>query len=119
MKPALTLRRSYTGSPRAEDDDKFWKVIYQGLYVGSINQQQGPGGDEPHWAWSISMHAGEHANGVRQATPTDGRAATRDACLPAFRKAFERYLIFIGEEGWASHVEHMRRIGSNAETKRY
>lgn len=56
------------------------------------------------------MHAGKHSNGVRQATPTEGRAESRDACMPAFRKAFERYLNFIGEDGWASHVDHMMRI---------
>ncbi len=117
MKPELILRRSYSGHPRPEDDDKFWMVIHKGLYVGTIVQQMGRSDEPPHWSWVIQMHAGRHGNGARQVTPTDGRAETRDACLPAFRKAFERYLIFIGEEGWAAHVEHMRRIGARSETK--
>lgn len=110
MKPALSLRRTYNDHPRPEDDDKFWTVIHQGLYVGVVVEHQGPSDQPPHWRWVIHMHAGKYANGVRQVTAVDGRAETRDACLPAFRKAFERYLVFIGEEGWATHVERLRRV---------
>lgn len=110
MKPELTLRRTYNDHPRPEDNDRFWTVIHQGLYVGVIVQQQGPSDEPPHWCWVIQMHAGRHANGVKYEMATEGHAATRDACLAPFRQAFERYLIFIGDEGWASHVEHMRRI---------
>lgn len=54
---------------------------------------------------------GVHGNGSRQATPDSGRAQSHDAALPDIRQAMERYLAFIGPEGWATHVEHMRRIG--------
>jgi len=110
MRSNLTLRRTYTDRPHPEDNDRFWTVLHKGLSVGCVEQTQGPSDEPPHWSWVIHMHAGKFANGVRQATATDGQAATRDACLPAFRKAFERYRTFIGGEGWASHVEHMRRL---------
>ena len=105
------MRRTYNDHPRPEDNDKFWKVIHQGLSVGVIVQQMGRSDEPPHWLWVIHIHAGRHANGIRHQMAVQGEAATRDACLAPFRKAFERYLAFIGEEGWASHVEHMRRIG--------
>lgn len=111
MKPELVLRRTYNDHPRAEDNDRFWTVLHQGLSVGVIVQTMGRSEDAPYWGWVIHIHAGRYANGVRQVTAVDGRAETRDACLAPFRKAFEHYMTFIGEEGWAHHVEHMRRIG--------
>ncbi|QEL26172.1 hypothetical protein FQV39_28845 [Bosea sp. F3-2] len=114
MKPELTLRRTYNDHPRPEDDDRFWSVIHKGLTVGCINQTHGASDQAPYWTWVIHVHAGQHANGVRQVTATDGHAETRDAAMPAFRKAFERFLTYVGEEGWAAHVEHMARIGRSA-----
>jgi hypothetical protein len=119
MKPALLLRRTYNDHPRPEDDDKFWTVIHEGLTVGAIVQQQGPGEQPPHWAWVIHVHAGRYGNGARQATPIDGQAETRQACLPAFRKAFERYLTYVGEEGWSAHVEHMRMLAARRGKGKY
>lgn len=106
----LILRRTYNDHPRPEDDDKFWSVLHKGVLVGGVNERQSRSDEPPYWIWVIHMHAGRYDNGVKTATPCDGRAETRDACLPAFRKAFERYLNFIGEEGWAEHVEHMRQV---------
>lgn len=104
----LVLRRTYNDHPRPEDDDKFWTVIHQGLPVGVINEERGRSDEPPFWSWIIHLHAGRYGNGIRHEVAIEGEEATRDACLPRFRKAFERCLTYIGEEGWACHVEHRR-----------
>lgn len=103
----LVLRRTYNDHPHPEDDDKFWSIDCDGYYVGSLVLHQGRSDEPPEWRWAFHMHAGRFSNGVRQATPTDGRAGSREEALPDIRQAMERYLEFIGAEGWATHVAHM------------
>lgn len=114
----LSLRRTYNDHPYPEDDDKFWSIDCNGYYVGSLVLHQGRSDEPPEWRWAFHMHAGRFSNGVRQVTPTDGRAGSRDAALPDIRQAMERYLEFIGDEGWATHVEHMERLKERQETTR-
>lgn len=90
----------------------FWTVTCEGVSVGTIVQHQTAAGVLPPWAWTIHIHAGRYANGVRQATAVEGSGVTRDYCLPAMRPALETYLEFIGPEGWAHHLEHMERIAA-------
>jgi hypothetical protein len=107
---SLSLRRTYNDHPHPEDDDKFWSVDCNGYYVASLVLHRGRSDEPPDWRWTVHMHAGRFSNGVRQAIPTEGRALSRDAALPDIRQAMERYLEFIGPEGWAMHVAHMERL---------
>lgn len=108
----LVLRRSYPDHHDERERDKFWSVLQKGLYVGSIIEKRGPSEGPPHWFWTLIIHA----PGMRA---TDGTEATREAAMTAFRKAFDRRMNEIGDEGWAEHVEHMRLINARNGEKRY
>lgn len=104
---ALSLRHS---SPRFIPEwerDKFWTVMCDGVGVGTIVEHQTAAGVLPPWHWTLHVHAGRFANGAREVTVLEGSGQTRDDCLIPFRQAFERYLEFIGPEGWQHHLEHM------------
>ncbi|PZU83463.1 MAG: hypothetical protein DI527_23920 [Chelatococcus sp.] len=104
----LVLRRTTSEHVPEWDRHKFWDVYCDGLYLGSLAQQMGRSDEPPSWQWSIQLHAGSFGNGVK---PRSGQAATRDEAMQAFRAAWDAIRPAIGDEGWALHVEHMRRLG--------
>lgn len=108
--PDLAIRRTYNDHPHPEDNDRFWRVLHQGVPVGVIVLRQGVPGLREAWNWTLHPHAGKFANGIRHVMAVEGSEPSRDACLTPFRHAFERYLDFIGPEGWAHHVEHVERV---------
>lgn len=108
----LSLRRTYNDHPHPEDDDKFWSVDCEGVYVGSIVLHQGRTDNPPVWKWVVHLHAGRHQNGMRG---IDGSAETREDAMKAFRLAFEQCLAHIGAEGWQHHLEHMAMVRARAE----
>lgn len=118
MTISLTLRRTYNDHPHPEDNDKFWSIECDGYYVGSLVLHQGRSDEPPDWRWNFHMHPGRHGNGARQATPDSGISTTRDGALPDIRRALERYLEFIGPEGWATHVAHMEWLKEREEATR-
>ena len=118
MTISLTLRRTYNDHPHPEDNDKFWSIECDGYYVGSLVLHQGRSDEPPDWRWNFHMHAGRFSNGVRTVTADSGIASTRDAALPDIRRALERYLEFIGPEGWATHVAHMEWLKEREEATR-
>jgi hypothetical protein len=109
---ALVLRRSTSEHVPEWNRDKFWTVLYRGLSVGAITQKMGPSDAPPRWSWSLIIHA----PGLRN---TGGNETTREAAMDAFRKAFDRRINEIGEEGWADHVQHMRELEARSGPKRY
>ncbi|WP_377838672.1 hypothetical protein [Bosea sp. UC22_33] len=116
MTIALTLHRTYDDHPRPEDNDKFWSIHCDGYYVGSLVLHQGRSDQPPDWRWNFHMHPGRYGNGAR--LTDSGAAPTRDAALPDIRKALERYLEFIGPEGWATHVNQMEWLKERKEATR-
>jgi hypothetical protein len=109
---ALVLRRSSPDHHDERERDKFWSVTHKDLYVGSINEKRGRSDEPPYWFWTLIIHA----PGMRG---TDGTEPTRDAAMLAFRKAFDRRMTEIGDEGWAHHVEHMRLLKARSGPNRY
>ena len=113
MRPELVLRSTYNYHPRPEDNDRFWSVIHEGTWVGSINVRQGASDDPPYWAWAIQITLAAGARDVQ----TSGRADSREDAMKAFRQAFDRVIVAIGEQGWSDFVEHSRRVNSRRNKK--
>lgn len=112
MTLSLILRRSYPDHHDEKEREKFWRVICEDAYVGSIVLHQGRSDSEPVWQWGIHVHAGHFGNGI---PPLDGSEATREQAMKAFRRAFERCREHIGAEGWRHHIEHMAMVRARAE----
>lgn len=92
----LILRRSYP------DSEHFWKVLTDGVYVGTIvyNDKR----PEPVWNWTIQVQW--PSPGMAK----EGMSDTRDEAMVAFRAAWQRYRSWLGDELWQRWVKHMQEI---------
>jgi hypothetical protein len=115
----LVLRRNNPDHHDPAQRERMWNAYHQDLYVGSINETMGASDQPAYWRWNVIIHCGAHDTGIRAQMAIDGRAETREVAMAAFRKSFDRYLIYIGDEGWAEHVEHMRLLKARSGPKRY
>lgn len=116
MKPALSLRHTSPQFIPEWERDRFWTVVCDGWPVGTIVEHPTAAGVLPAWQWTIHLHAGRFANGVRMVTSLEGDGVTRDACLTPFREAFERCLEYIGADGWEHHCAHATQFHSHLRT---
>ena len=113
-----SARRTYDDHPLPEDNDKFWTVLLWGVSAAVIVNHQGAPALPETWNWTLHIHAGRFANGIRQKMAIEGSEPSREACFAPLRHAIERYLDLIGPDGWAHHVEHLEWLKERKDATR-